>query len=216
MHISINGIPLQKLIYTILQHRSLQILIASNLFPLVGALLFGWDIREVFIAYWIETIIIHLIIALKIYYACGDIYMTPVTDFGSMDRSFRIQSIIQYLTVAAFISTVYGIMIAQVFLITPATITHGQLLTILYMTISFSLSHLYAFFKNYLGKQEYLKATEQELRGGASHRLYTMHMALWAGGMLAVLIHITALYTIFLILIKTWFDIRGYIKGEMQ
>lgn len=159
---------------------SLAALVAANLVPLAGVLWWGWQVGDVVMLYWAESLILGAFCVLRILGAEGDV------------EGSRLYVTFVFILGYGLLSWVYGSFLAHMF--PPSGVASGspgrvlramlQDGPMLLGMIAMVASHGYSFVANYwIGGERYVTTTGQVM-GLPARRLLITHMFLFFGGML--------------------------------
>ncbi|MDJ0760486.1 MAG: DUF6498-containing protein [Woeseiaceae bacterium] len=194
------------------------VLLAVNSLPLFGVLLFGWSVFDVVFFYWAENVIIGAINVARILTSRGDMISPD-------DPRLRGHNIGQLgkeggaakLFLAAFFAVHYGLFCfghqqfviglfgdgrSAVDLVSDPVIGIGLL--------AIAGSHLFSFFKNYLGGGENKRMSAAMLMTRPYGRIIVLHITIIIGGFLVMLADSPVLLLVALIGIKTFVDLRQH------
>lgn len=189
-------------------------LLIGNLLPIVGVVLWDWDVRSIMTLYWSENLILGGITLLKMGYLSG----------------FKaIPNILSFLVVFGVACVVHAIIINVLFPgdipggltgIAPTVFdldslarffTHllGSIFdsadTLWWWTfVALTVSHLISFLLNWIGQQEYLQDTTESVAMELYWRLYTLHFTMMLGGRAITML---GAHVVILVLIKVVFDL---------
>ena len=211
-----------------LKDKSLLILIAVNLFPIIGVLYLGWQPLSVVFLYIIETAIVGLFNVLKILKAKGDPdgnYIepkkldSPITDNNNIKKSPP--GCINVLLVPFFLVHYSLFVIAQAKGVYSMAERIGEqgieslnffnfdyLLNILFIIGS----HAYSFQRNFIKKEEYKKASAMKLMFLPYSRIIIQQITVIVGGFLFLYFEAPIIFMLLLIILKIIFDVRAHYK----
>ena len=215
------------------QRPSSLVLILANLIPLAGVLLFQWDILAILLLYWAESVIIGYINVIKMLFCRTDNVLhgvlpqlagqpAPEEVSNSIPKMSVGES--KYLLILFFILH-YGMFcfghltaVVEIFSDTSIGLTAGSTLAELWQTsfwiavVGIAGSHLYSFFMNYIGGEEFKRANLSLLMHRPYGRIITMHLAIVFGAGLVMLLGSPLPMLLILIAGKTVLDIRLHEK----
>ena len=152
------------------------LLIAANLLPVYGVLVWDWDVFAVMFLFWCENVVIGI--------------------FGLAKTSIFLwkSSALQALFLTAFFTVHYGgFMYGHLMILTSlfgdGTDTREQLEAMLGLAtwvtiVALFISHGWSFVENYLGKREYESLTNMGAMAMPYKRMMITHVALIVGGLL--------------------------------
>lgn len=184
-------------------------LIAANLMPLAGVLLFGWDLASVMVLFWAESGAIAFYTVLK---------MIVVGKLAAV------------LSVPFFIGHFGGFMAGHFLLIYSFFIGRmlpgpqpgaGQSLRQIFIPLLTSIaglfiSHGISFVTNFIGRREYTVATMKDLMTAPYNRIVVMQLALIFGGWIIILTKSPVGALVLLIVLKTAFDLSAHRKERQR
>lgn len=172
-------------------------LVAANLVPLAGVSVFGWSVGNIILLYWIETLIIGVLNVPKMWACKGEtgakVFLTPFFIFHYGFFCFGHWS---------FLSDIMGMKSAA------ENFSWGD--PIIWATISLLVSHLFSMAVNFFGKKEYLNRDVSAQMFFPYGRIVIMHMVIIFSGMFVMMLGEPIAALIFLIALKTIFDIGAH------
>jgi hypothetical protein len=200
------NLDLKKILHDGLHRSSSYVLIATNLVPLFGALFMGWQVKDIILLYWLETLIIGLFNVFKMLFARkeaefkGKITLTP---FFCFHYGFFVVSYAQLL---AYIFSWNIFTEEKVFTGLITLLQHTHLDVGLFILL---LSHGYSFITNYW-KDERKNTSLIALMFLPYKRVLILHVVIIAGGLLSSALSGGNLWFLFLaifVLMKTAVDL---------
>jgi hypothetical protein len=207
---------------SILRHLPLAILVAANLIPIAGVLLWDWSVFEIVALYWFENVVIGAVNILKLLACTGDFrdpddirrdeglpaYMRTPPAPGIVRHGAKIFLIPFFAFHYGMFCFVHG---AFVFALLGGkdrgTMEGGTLIGMgissifhsggKWFVIAIIASHLFSFGWNFIGKGEYRRASAADVMKAPYGRIVVLHIAIIFGAFV-----ITALGSpVFLLLI---------------
>jgi hypothetical protein len=180
-------------------------LIAANLVPIAGTLLWGWDLAHVMVLYWAESAVIGLFNLAKI--AVISRWMALLAGPFFISHFGAFMAVHFLFLYALFIEGPRGFEsghqladVAQLFIaLWPA-------LAVLF------LSHAYSFFSNFLGRAEYRGRTLGGQMSEPYSRIVFMHLVLIFGGGLTLVLGEPAPVLLIVIVLKIAADVRAHLR----
>lgn len=158
--------------------RSGMILIGVNLLPLLGVILFDWDVFRIMALFWFENLFIGILGILRMCRSGLRSWFAPL-----------------FFTVhfGAFM-VAHGVVLVELF--GPATL--GQSITdnlsflwntlghteIVIVGLAIAASHLWSYLENFVGNQEFLNLSQDKAMTLPYRRVLITHVALIGGGIL--------------------------------
>lgn len=199
---------------------SLVTLAAANAIPLVGVLFFGWDLAQILILFWAETVVIGFFTFWKILLS-KKIDDREAAAYAALKKPLPVkpQAIVKVFFLLFFPVHFGFFMLGHAFFLTslfgsisPQTFTALSFGGIGFSLLSLFVSHLISFFTNYIGKKEYLQYSPQALMVQPYKRVMIMHITVLLGGLVVSFLGSPVYAIAFLVLIKTVFDISSHTK----
>lgn len=192
-------------------------LIISNIIPIFGVLSWGWDLFQLMLLYLGELVILGLFSYLKIakvqqvWWSEESKYVVGISTLATgiyfiflcLIFSGLFDPTQEEIDTATLIAL--GSKISQV-----ATIIAWPLLTI-------AISHSLSYFLNFLGRQEYLRLTPDQLTQNLGWRMIGLHLAILGGAYWATQEHNPALPAILILMgIKTLADFITHVEEHRR
>jgi hypothetical protein len=179
-------------------------LIAANLLPLVGVLLFDWDLAAVMVLYWAESAVIGLytILKMSIVGKLGAVFAVPffLGHYGAF--------------MAAHFAFVYGLFIHPDGQIPRDIGAYDELRTIFLplwpALAALVVSHGISFFLNFIGDREYEGNSMSALMAAPYKRIIVMHLTVIVGGWIVLALGTPAPALIVLVALKVIVDTRAH------
>lgn len=210
---------------------SLPVLVLANLMPLIGVTFLGWDIFQIIILYWLETLVIGGFTVAKILNSGK-----PVVDASAIETvidpksgmvGYELKSNGDYVSefTGKFIVFlgIQLLFIGLIFLPGMRSDHHfSQVITdtkqFIPAFLALIVSHGYSYFTNYLGKKEFLAYSPKEIILQAFSRIILMDIAVIVGMALAVEFNYDTSIVVLLILVllKIIFDLTAHIFERIR
>ena len=186
---------------------SVPVLIAANLVPIAGVLLWGWDVFLILLLFWCENVIIGV-------FGISRMIVAGETDSAAESLFNPLFFIAHYglfmfghfmLLFALFSGYVEGLGRA----VEPEDY-YGLVLDDLTWValVALFISHGWSFVENYMGKGEHERLTPSEAMALPYRRMAIMHIALLAGGFLLARTGQPIVGLLLLVLVKIVIDVR--------
>ena len=215
------------------QRPSSRVLILANLIPLAGVLLFQWDILAILLLYWAESVIIGYINVFKMIFCRTDNVLhgvlpqlagQPVPEeltesipriSASESKLFLIPLFILHYGMFCF---AHLTAVVEIFSDTSIIMGAGSSVVGLWQpsfwiaVAGIAGSHLYSFFMNYIGGEEFKRANLSLLMHRPYGRIMAMHLAIVFGAGLVMWLGSPLPMLLILIVAKTVLDIRLHEK----
>ena len=210
------------------QRRSSVALIAANIIPVIGVLLYDWDVLSILLLYWTESVIIGVLnVARMVASDSGDVLQgvlaladRPIPDEIRDNMPKVGGSILKYIIIPFFVvhygMFCYGHLMAVVSIFGDGGISFRSSSTLFeYWQPTFWIavvavfgSHLYSFMANFIGEGEYKRANLMLLMHRPYGRIVAMHIAIVLGAGLVMWLGSPLPMLLILILVKTFLDMR--------
>lgn len=208
------------------------VLILANLIPVVGVLLYDWDVLSILLLYWTESVVIGVLNVARMV-ACdgGDVLPMmlalankPVPDevrenlpriSGAALKSFLIPFFVVHYGMFCF---VHLAAVVGIFGCGGISLQAGYSLFELWQpslwiaVAAIFASHLYSFVTNFIGGGEYKRTNLMLLMMRPYGRIIAMHVAIVLGAGLVMWLGSPLPMLLILILIKTFLDSRLHEK----
>lgn len=237
-------------------------LIAANVVPLLGVVLFGWSTFSIVFIYWCENVIIGGINLLKMFTCNPDTEVlleanreapdadTSVTESDYEQRLsslvenhgfFSLQHVVAKLFIMLFFTVHYGgfCFVHGVFVfallggkgpfgggggpagIEPFDVLGSALETLKenhlwWAILGLAGSHLYSFFRNYLGKGENRQIVLAKLMSQPYGRIIVLHVSIILGAFALLALGNPVLLLLILIVGKTGLDLKMHLREHKQ
>ncbi len=179
-------------------------LVIANLIPLFGAVFLAWDLGVVMVLYWAESGVIGLF---------------------NIFKMIRIDKWLALMTVPFFIGhfgafmAVHFLFLYSLFIQDPRSPSGGDLseVTRLFVDLwpallALVISHAISYYRNFLGRREYLGKTTKTQMSEPYSRIIFMHMVLIFGGGLTLILGEAAPILMIVIAMKIWVDLKAHLK----
>ncbi len=194
-------------------------LLASNLFPLLGLLFWGWKPGDLLVLYWLENVAIGLWSVAKIVTA-KNMPMVMVADDELSELNARMPQFMYAVPyfLAAFFCVHFGMftMVHGVFTFFVAN-QIGMKTSIAYWFLAwlgFVASHGVSFFKNWMPSERF-KTTPMQAMQQPYGRIIVLHLAVLGSGFLIALANFDSNAPAYLLLaLKTALDIKLYQRSH--
>ena len=179
-------------------------LIAANLLPLAGVLLFGWDLAAVMVLYWAESAVIgfYTILKMCVVGKLGALFTVPffVGHFGAF--------------MAAHFAFVYALFVHGGGQIPRDAGAYDELRTIFLplwpALAALAVSHGISFFLNFIGNREYAGNSTSALMAAPYKRIIVMHVTVILGGWIVLALGTPAPALLVLVVLKLIVDMRAH------
>ncbi|MGJ8695497.1 MAG: DUF6498-containing protein [Verrucomicrobiaceae bacterium] len=194
-----------------LRSPALLVLVAANLVPLIGALAFGWEARDILVAYWLENVAVGIVNLLKL--------------LTNRHRDTRLPAA---LYLSGFFAVHYGI-----FTISHGTFVFSSLfgpgphpspltgMTSAFTTdpwifLTFFASHLFSYIQNYHLKGEAKTLPLSRVMFLPYPRIFVLHLTIIFGGMAVAALGNQVILVALLVILKTAGDILLHLREHRK
>ena len=187
------------------------VLIAANLVPLVGVLVFGWSVFATLLVFWAENVIVGAFNILRMLAA------DPDNPLAWVSKVFMIPFFTFHY---GMFVTVHGIFVLQLFggihaRGFPGPTTFWNVIQgagIAPAVWGLALSHAVSFAFNYIGAGQYKTASLPMLMARPYARVMILHVVILVGGFLVMALGSPMLPLALLVVLKTALDLRGHLR----
>lgn len=203
------------------EHRSSALtLLAANVLPLIGVLVWGWSTFAIVLIYWAENVVIGLINVLKMIFCNSSTEDVEDLPYQHTAKFFFVP----------FFTVHYGIfcLVHGVFVFVLLGSDNGGLgaplgnwngrfammreTGILWGIIALALSHFFSFIKNYLIGGEHLRTTLPTLMAQPYGRIVVLHLAILFGAFATMALGSPIWLLVILIVGKTALDLALHLR----
>lgn len=228
---------------SILRHLPLAILIAANLIPAAGVLLWEWSVFEIVALYWFENVVIGAVNILKLAACAGDMrdpdHIRREDGLPAYMRSPPAPAVIRHgakLFLIPFFTFHYGMF----------CFVHGMFVFILlggkgggkiggdpvsgmrdmisgvfeaggqWFAIAIIASHLFSFGWNFIGKGEYLRHSLKSVMAAPYGRIVVLHIAIILGAFVTAALGSPVYLLLLLIAGKILLDAKLHLRSHRE
>jgi len=184
-------------------------LVAANLVPLLGVLIYGWDVAVIVLLYWTENVIVGLYNILKIAFVkvespilhAGKLLAIPFfcVHYGGFCAGHV------FFIIAFFMSSDTGPLFPRDFW---SGLPAGMGWSVAFLFVSHGIS----FVQNYIGKKEYASLSIGGLFAQPYKRVVILHVAIIFGGGAIMFLGSPVPLLCILVLLKVCLDIRLHMQ----
>ena len=186
-------------------------LVAANLVPVAGVLLFGWKIFPLIFLYWSENVVIGVFNVLKMIFCAG-----------AKNPAAKLFIIPFFCVHYGLFTFVHGIFVVKIFgestgtgglssgfnLFGEALRTNHLGWAVLGIIVSRGIS----FITNFIGQGEFRRVTLEQLMAQPYGRIIVLHVAILGGGFLILALHSPLAGLLLFIALKIAFDLSGHLR----
>ncbi|MFN4872929.1 MAG: DUF6498-containing protein [Akkermansiaceae bacterium] len=204
---------------------SLIILILVNLLPIFGVIYAGWDVFEIVALYWFENVVIGLVNVLKIITCCPGSHRSASTAI-EISKLFKIPFFTIHYGGFCF---VHGIFVFGLLGPKNKEGGHGDPFEnmghwfssfvntdVIWFVLAIVASHIFSFFKNYIGENEYTRSTPDKLMNAPYGRVVVLHLAIIGGGFIVQELGSSVGMLILLIIGKIIIDAKLHLRSHQK
>ena len=202
----------------ILADKHVLVMLIVNLYPIIGVLFFEWDFMTIIMLYLVETFTVGIINIFKILKSKGK------------PQSIKAETELKYINPkpkrtrvawATFFGLHYNLFFVfqVVFLfavIIDKRFDYNDYINFDFISgiISMIVNHVNSYYKNYIGKKQYVTASAEVLMFTPYKRVLITQVTAIFGGFLIMIFNAPVFLLIILILMKTFFDIATYLMSR--
>lgn len=186
------------------------VLIIANLVPITGSLFWGWNLADVMVLYWAESAVIGF------FNICKIIVIGRWT--ALLAGSFFLGHFGVFMTVHfLFLYTIFVKQPQNGSTSTGDLAEVSELFVILWPALAaLFISHAFSFYRNFLGRGEYIGRTLNQQMSEPYSRIIFMHMVLIIGGGLTMVLGNPAPVLLIVLALKIVFDVRAHLKQHAK
>ncbi|HKU45239.1 MAG TPA: DUF6498-containing protein [Burkholderiales bacterium] len=196
---------------------SVWVLLAANLVPLAGVLLWGWDVFALLLLFWMENVVIGVLNVAKMLLAdpadaalwAAKLFMAPFFCFH-YGMFTAIHGTFVFALFGARKYDASGINVVE-----PALRAAGELGLWLPLG-ALVASHAFSFLWNYLFRGEFRRARLAELMAKPYGRVVVLHLTILFGGFGAMALGSPVWALLLLVALKVGLDVRAHVKEHSQ
>ena len=212
------------------------VLILANLIPVIGVLLYEWNVLSILLLYWTESVIIGVLnVARMAVSDSGNVLQgvlaladRPIPDEVRDNMPQIGGSVLKYILIPFFVvhygMFCYGHLMAVVGIFGDGGISLRASTSLFeywqptfwIAVVAVFASHLYSFMANFIGEGEYKRANLMLLMHRPYGRIIAMHVAIVLGAGLVMWLGSPLPMLLILILIKTGLDMRLHEKERSK
>ena len=181
-------------------------LIIANLVPVAGSLFWGWNLAHVMVLYWAESAVIGIFNVCKIVVIgrwtallAGPFFLGHFGGFMAIHFLF-LYTIFVKPPQNGDASTGNLAEVAELFVILWPALA------------ALFISHAFSFYKNFLGRREYIGRTVNKQMTEPYSRIIFMHMVIIIGGGLTMFLGNPTPVLLIVLVLKIVFDVRAHLK----
>lgn len=179
---------------------SVWVLVASNLVPLLGVLLLGWDLGLVLLLYWAESAVILAFSLAKLASTAGlaALFLVPF-----------------FMVHAGGFMAVHLVFLLTLFVDRPDAGWDSLAADLGLGLLALAASHGYSFWANFRRRRE-TYAKPQEVMTGFYGRVVVLHLTILFGGWVVLLLDEPAGALALLVLLKTAADVAAHLRERRR
>jgi len=192
-------------------------LLAANAVPLVGVVLFGWNLHSLLVVYWLESGAVGAASVAKIRRAEGEDDPQELPRMSFNDRSVRSFVGRSNRAIAAFFVSHYGVfwVVHGVFVLVFGTFPGFGLAdpsVVAVAAVGLLAYHAVSYRVNYLGDDEYEHNGPVTLMVEPYRRVVVLHVTIVIGAFAIAMVGAPVGLLVVMVAVKTLLDLRGHWK----
>ncbi len=205
--------------------RSVWLLLAVNIYPIIGVLFFDWNYLNVVVLYIIETFIIGLFNVPKMIMAKGESPKLKNTPKASNQRELMVgRGCLKIFLVPFFLFHFNAFVLGQSIFVFVISAEFGDVDTSFesFYNLEFGLNillvlfgHGYSFYSDFIKKKGYLMVSEDQLMIQPYKRIFIQQFTVIFGVMIILATHAPIFFLVMLIVFKLFFDLRAHFKVQV-
>jgi hypothetical protein len=209
-----------ELYRTTSSERAVVALVAANLIPLVGVLLFGWSLHTILILYWIENGIVGFWNVPKMALAEGPVVEAPGGAATAAAAPLIGAGVVRAAMIPFFIFHygmfwfVHGVFVFVLPSFGGRAASFGAIdwLAILIGAIALFISHGASFFTNFIGRGEFRTTSPARQMGAPYARVVVLHLTILFGAFAVALIGAPIAALLVMVVLKTGLDLALHLR----
>lgn len=199
-------------------------LILANLLPIVGVFLWGWNLTDLLMLYWIENAVIgaYMVLTLLVAWREG-----PSLGARIATKLFIVPFFLFHYGMFWF---VHGVFLMgffgrgprlldggpQSFLLAPMQDVLTRADALMWPLIAIAVSHGVDFVTNFLVSGEFRRVPEPELMGRPYGRVVVLHVSIVVGGFLALYLGPSQGVLVMFVIVKIVADVMGHLRSQRR
>lgn len=206
-------------------------LLASNAVPLLGVVLFRWDLFTIMFLFWFENVIIGVINVPKIVMACGAMKLgkSPQMPAGAAEGlqiGFKIMGIPFFIVHYGMFTAVHGMFVFVMFSGRLPLMNRGpfpapemvlpHIAQLIVPILAIIASHVVSFITNFIGQEEYRTISAPEQMFAPYGRIVVLHLVILFGGFAVMLLGAPWAAVALLVVLKTGLDLSAHVSERMR
>jgi len=179
------------------------ILVVANCIPVLGVLLFGWDLFPLIFVYWLENAVIGMFAILKLLCSTShDSWKLKAGHVLFFSGHYSVFCLVHGTIVVGLFGT-KGDTVYQTYQI---IVQYGLQYTVLALV----MSHGFSFVYNYIGHGEYRNVSPRDLMFAPYRRVVALHVVVFFGGIAIMMLGVSHIGLLILVLIKIVADVFAH------
>ena len=179
-------------------------LLAANLVPVAGVLMFGWSVGEVMLLYWAESAVIGFYNLRKMWVIGRWATLMMGTYFLGHFGGFMVGHLL----------FIYGFMIkgTEHGGVVPLTEVFNDFVSLSPALLALFISHGVSFSRNFLGRKEFKGMELNQLMVEPYRRIFVMHITIIVGGFLVMMLDNVLPALVLMICLKVGADLKAHFR----
>ena len=189
-------------------------LILGNTLPLIGVLLWDWDVRAILTLYWSENLILGAVTLIKMLHLAG---LRALPNMGFFLIHYGAFCAAHGVFIAEFFAPANPIELGTLYpalgpfsvFAEPIASIFGEAGTLWWLAfLALAASHAVSFLLNYLGQGEYRHESRGSLMSAPYGRIFILHVTVLIGGIFVTELGSPVYLVVALVVIKVFVDVR--------
>ena len=199
-------------------------LILANLLPIVGVFLWGWDLTDLLMLYWIENAVIgaYTVLTLLVAWREGPSLGARIATKLFIVPFFLFHYGMFWFVHGVFLMGFFGLGPRlldggpQSFLLAPMQDVLTRADALMWPLIAIAVSHGVDFVTNFLVSGEFRRVPEPELMGRPYGRVVVLHVSIVVGGFLALYLGPSQGVLVMFVIVKIVADVMGHLRSQRR
>ena len=191
-------------------------LVLANLIPLLGVMLFGWDVFVIVFLFWLENVIVGVFNVLRMLWVERGVETMPLAKIFVIP--FFVFHYGMFTAVhGVFVFALFGSGVSNNLFPTVVSIVDVIQEHRLWIAVAaLLLSHGFSFVRNYVAAQEYRRVTLKQLMGQPYGRVVVLHIAIIGGGFLVMALGAPVFGLALLVVLKVIMDVGAHLREHTR
>lgn len=199
-------------------------LLLANLLPLIGVFLWGWNLSDLLLLYWIENGVIGIYTVLKMLASTAPERNKPSNAYR------KLQGVPFFIVTYGFFWLIHGLFVVTMFSrggptipVQPHTFFFAAVIVswmradvLAWPVIGLFLSHGVSFVSNFLLQGEYRRQSLDLIMNQPFERVFVLHLTIIVGGFIVMLLGSPQVVLVLFVALKMMLDVQSHLKEHAK